>query len=76
MCHVALLTSLVTSLLLAGVELLPYSEVLAKGRTSKTAHSPPSAKDTATIMYTSGTTVRGKMTSQLRSGSKIRFLVA
>ncbi|GAQ82914.1 Long-Chain Acyl-CoA Synthetase [Klebsormidium nitens] len=40
----------------AGVELVAYSAVLDKGRASSLPDVPPAAKDTATIMYTSGTT--------------------
>lgn len=46
------------------MELVAYSSVLEKGRASTLPHVPPAAKDTATIMYTSGTTVSTPMFRQ------------
>jgi len=42
----------------AGVRMLPFAEVEKMGAANKADHIPPKPSDLATIMYTSGTTVR------------------
>lgn len=39
-----------------GVKLIPFTQIMENGKTSKIAESPPTAEDVAIIMYTSGST--------------------